>query len=120
MREEIFGPVVAIAKFKTEEEVLELANDTSYGLAAGIFTKDYERAVRVTGALKAGTTWVNLYNFVFVQISDNHVVILRGTRMQMLRQGLKVLSGGPSILFPTRSPLLTATAMLSHSLHSDS
>lgn len=64
MREEIFGPVVAIAKFKTEEEVLELANDTTYGLAAGIFTKDYERAVRVTGALKAGTTWVNLFNFV--------------------------------------------------------
>ncbi|KAK3669197.1 hypothetical protein LTR78_010920 [Recurvomyces mirabilis] len=64
MREEIFGPVVAIAKFKDEEEVLELANDTTYGLAAGIFTKDYERAIRVTGALKAGTTWVNLFNFV--------------------------------------------------------
>lgn len=64
MREEIFGPVVAVAKFKTEEEVLELANDTTYGLAAGIFTKDYERAMRVTGALKAGTTWVNLFNFV--------------------------------------------------------
>jgi aldehyde dehydrogenase (NAD+) len=64
MREEIFGPVVAIAKFKDEEEVLELANDTTYGLAAGIFTKDYERAVRVTSALKAGTTWVNLFNFV--------------------------------------------------------
>lgn len=64
MREEIFGPVVCVTKFKTEEEVIELANDTTYGLAAGIFTKDYERAVRVTGALKAGTTWVNMYNFV--------------------------------------------------------
>lgn len=64
MREEIFGPVVAIAKFKTEEEVLELANDTSYGLASGIFTKDLERAVRVTNALQAGTAWVNMYNFV--------------------------------------------------------
>ncbi|KAH9826240.1 Aldehyde dehydrogenase [Teratosphaeria destructans] len=64
MKEEIFGPVVAVAKFKDEEEVLELANDTTYGLAAGIFTKDYERAVRVTAALKAGTTWVNLFNFV--------------------------------------------------------
>jgi len=60
MREEIFGPVVAVAKFKDEEEVLELANDTTYGLAAGIFTKDYERAVRVTGALKAGTVWVSI------------------------------------------------------------
>ena len=64
MKEEIFGPVVSIAKFKDEDEVVELANDTTYGLAAGIFTKDYERAVRVTSALKAGTTWVNLFNFV--------------------------------------------------------
>ena len=60
MKEEIFGPVVSVAKFKTKEEVVELANDTTLGLAAGIFTKDYERAVRVTSALKAGTTWVNL------------------------------------------------------------
>jgi aldehyde dehydrogenase (NAD+) len=64
MREEIFGPVVAIAKFKDEDEVVRLANDTSYGLAAGIHTKDYERAVRVTNALQAGTTWVNMFNFV--------------------------------------------------------
>ena len=64
MKEEIFSPVVSIAKFKTEDEVIELANDTTYGLAAGIFTKDYERAVRVTSALKAGTTWVNMLNFV--------------------------------------------------------
>lgn len=64
MKEEIFGPVVAISKFKDEEEVIELANDTTYGLAAGIFTRDYERAIRVTSALKAGTTWVNLFNFV--------------------------------------------------------
>ena len=64
MREEIFGPVVAIGKFKTEEEVLELANDTTYGLAAAVHTKDYERAIRITNGLKAGTTWVNMYNFV--------------------------------------------------------
>jgi aldehyde dehydrogenase (NAD+) len=64
MREEIFGPVVAIAKFKDEDEVVRLANDTTYGLAAGIHTKDYERAVRVTNALQAGTTWVNMFNFV--------------------------------------------------------
>ncbi|KAK5101032.1 hypothetical protein LTS08_004638 [Lithohypha guttulata] len=64
MREEIFGPVVAISKFKSEEEVIDFANDTSYGLAAGIHTKDYERAIRVTSALEAGTVWVNMYNFV--------------------------------------------------------
>lgn len=64
MKEEIFGPVVAISKFSSESEVLKLANDTSYGLAAAVHTKDYERAVRVTNALQAGTTWVNMYNFV--------------------------------------------------------
>lgn len=64
VKEEIFGPVVAIAKFRDEEEVIKLANDTSYGLAAGIHTKDNERAIRVTNALKAGTAWVNMYNFV--------------------------------------------------------
>lgn len=64
MKEEIFGPVVAISKFSSEAEVLELANDSTYGLAAAVHTKDYERAVRMTSALKAGTTWVNMYNMV--------------------------------------------------------
>lgn len=64
MREEIFGPVVCISKFRTEEEVLREANDTTYGLAAGVHTKDYERALRITNGLKAGTTWVNMFNFV--------------------------------------------------------
>lgn len=59
VREEIFGPVVTITKFKTEEEVLELANDTTYGLAAAVHTKDNERSIRMTNALKAGTTWIN-------------------------------------------------------------
>lgn len=64
VREEIFGPVVTVSKFKTEEEVLELANNTTYGLAAGIHTNDYQRAIRVTNKLKAGTAWVNMFNFV--------------------------------------------------------
>lgn len=64
MKEEIFGPVVAISKFSEESQVLQHANNTTYGLAAAVHTKDYERAVRVTNALKAGTTWVNMYNFV--------------------------------------------------------
>ena len=62
VKEEIFGPVVTITKFKTEEEVLELANNTTYGLAAGIHTNDYQRAIRVTNKLKAGTAWVNMFN----------------------------------------------------------
>ena len=64
MREEIFGPVVAIATFTEEDEVLKLANDTPYGLAAAVHTKDYDRAIRFTKGLKAGTTWVNMFNFV--------------------------------------------------------
>jgi len=64
MKEEIFGPVVTITKFKSEEEVIKLANDTTYGLAGAVHTTDYQRAVRMTNALKAGTTWVNMYNLV--------------------------------------------------------
>ncbi|KAF9732520.1 aldehyde dehydrogenase [Paraphaeosphaeria minitans] len=64
MREDIFGPVVCIAKFKTEEEVLRDANDTTYGLAAAVHTTDYERVLRITNGVKAGTIWMNMYNFV--------------------------------------------------------
>lgn len=62
IKEEIFGPVAAIIKFKTEEEVIELANDTNYGLAAAVFTENNSRAIRVAHALEAGTTWINSYN----------------------------------------------------------
>jgi len=61
MREEIFGPVVAINTFKDEDEVLVRANHTNYGLGAAVFTKDLNRAIRVSSALQAGTVWVNCY-----------------------------------------------------------
>ncbi|OXG89553.1 aldehyde dehydrogenase (NAD+) [Cryptococcus neoformans A2-102-5] len=61
VKEEIFGPVVVAAPFKTEEEVLELADDTSYGLAAAVFTNDTRQATRVSAALDAGTVWINQY-----------------------------------------------------------
>lgn len=110
MREEIFGPVVSIAKFKGEEEVIELANDTTYGLAAGIFTKDYERAVRVPSALKAGTTWVNMFNFVHWSMpfgGYKESVIGRGcgdaalenyteTKTEYLNMGMSAPPVGPS------------------------
>ncbi|KAI8310347.1 Aldehyde dehydrogenase [Colletotrichum sp. SAR11_59] len=64
MQEEIFGPVCAIAKFKDEEEVLKLAHDTNYGLAAAVHTKDLNTALRVGNKLKAGTVWVNCYNML--------------------------------------------------------
>jgi aldehyde dehydrogenase (NAD+) len=59
MREEIFGPVCAVAKFKTEEEAIALGNKTSYGLASAVHTKDLNTSIRVAKALKAGTVWVN-------------------------------------------------------------
>lgn len=61
MREEIFGPVVGIVPFKTEEEMIELANDTEYGLASGIWTKDIDRAMRFARNIDAGTVWINTY-----------------------------------------------------------
>lgn len=59
MKEEIFGPVCAIAKFSTEEEVIALGNDSTYGLAAAVHTKDLNTAIRVSNGLHAGTVWVN-------------------------------------------------------------
>ncbi|MEI7761402.1 MAG: aldehyde dehydrogenase family protein, partial [Thermoleophilia bacterium] len=61
MREEIFGPVAMISSFSDEAQAIELANDTHFGLAAGIFTRDVKRAHRVAAAIDAGTVWVNTY-----------------------------------------------------------
>ena len=74
VQDEIFGPVVTIHKFNDEKDVIRQANDTTYGLAAGIHTKDYERAVRVTNKLKAGTTWVNMFNFVHWSLPFGYVL----------------------------------------------
>jgi len=60
-REEIFGPVLTVLTFSTEEEALALAGDTEYGLAAGIWTRDLARAHRVAAQLEVGTVWVNSY-----------------------------------------------------------
>ena len=65
VREEIFGPVVTIQTFRTEEEAVALANDTIYGLAGGVFTADGARALRVIKEIRAGITWVNCYNPTF-------------------------------------------------------
>src|SRR5699024_10185091 len=62
VREEIFGPVMALLDFDDEAEVIERANDTPYGLAAGVFTRDLARGHRVVAALEAGICWINNYN----------------------------------------------------------
>ena len=63
-REEIFGPVLSIIPFENEDEIIELANSTDYGLAAGIWTKDLARAHRVAKAIRAGIVWVNTYRSI--------------------------------------------------------
>ena len=68
MQEEIFGPVCSIAKFNTEEDVLRMANGTTYGLASAVHTKDLNTAIRVSNGLKAGTVWVNCYNLLHHQL----------------------------------------------------
>ena len=65
VKEEIFGPVVTIQTFKTEEEAVALANDTIYGLAGAVFTSDVSRAIRVIKEIRAGITWINCYNPTF-------------------------------------------------------
>jgi len=61
-REEIFGPVMSILKFRTLDEAIKRANKTHYGLAAGIFTNDIATAFKFANQVKAGTVWVNTYN----------------------------------------------------------
>ncbi len=65
VKEEIFGPVVTVQTFKTEEEAIRLANDTEYGLAGAVFTNDISRAIRVIKEIRAGITWINCYNPTF-------------------------------------------------------
>jgi aldehyde dehydrogenase (NAD+) len=60
-REEVFGPVLSLIPFDSDEEAIAIANDTEFGLASGIWTKDLGRAHRVARALRAGTVWVNTY-----------------------------------------------------------
>jgi betaine-aldehyde dehydrogenase len=64
-REEIFGPVMTVTTFRSEEEAIHLANDTEYGLAAGVWTTNVTRAMRVVKQIRAGITWVNTYHPTF-------------------------------------------------------
>ncbi len=67
-REEIFGPVMCVLDFDTEEEVITRANATEFGLGAGVFTRDIQRAHRIIGQLQAGTCWINTYNLTPIQM----------------------------------------------------
>ena len=68
VQDEIFGPVLTVMKFREEDEAIELANQTRYGLAAGVFTRDINRAFRITKELRAGILWVNSSQPCFNQL----------------------------------------------------
>ncbi len=68
VREEIFGPVMSLLTFNDEEEVIERANATEFGLSAGVFTNDLTRAHRVIARLQAGTCWINHYNITPIEL----------------------------------------------------
>jgi aldehyde dehydrogenase (NAD+) len=68
MREEIFGPVVVVSKFVDENDIIRQANDSFYGRAAAVFSKDLTRALTVAHKMNAGTVWVNCYNIFNAQV----------------------------------------------------
>lgn len=68
VQEEIFGPVMAVLTFSDEDEVVDRANQTEFGLAAGVFTRDVKRAHRVVAKLQAGTIWINNYNITPIEM----------------------------------------------------
>ena len=69
VREEIFGPVLCVLEFEDEDDLVQQANDSVYGLAAGIWTADYKRAWRVASRLEAGTVWINTYKQLSISSS---------------------------------------------------
>jgi betaine-aldehyde dehydrogenase len=67
-QEEIFGPVACVIRFRDDEDLIAQANDTVFGLACGIWTRDYKRALRVTKRIKAGMAWINTYKIASVNV----------------------------------------------------
>ena len=94
-REEVFGPVLSVIGFDTEEEAIRLANDTIYGLGAGVWTENIGRAHRVSKALKAGTVWVNTYramSFMMPFGGMKHSGIGRESGIESIRHYLETKS----------------------------
>ena len=110
-KEEIFGPVACIIKFKSEDEVIEMTNDSEYGLGGAVFTNDINRAVRISRAIETGRVWINTYNAIPEGAPfggykksgigrETHKVILE--HYTQMKNILINLSGAPSGFYPKK------------------
>lgn len=110
-KEEIFGPVACIIKFKSEDDVIEMANDSEYGLGGAVFTNDINRAVRISRAIETGRVWINTYNAIPEGAPfggykksgigrETHKVILE--HYTQMKNILINLSGAPSGFYPKK------------------
>ena len=95
-KEEIFGPVVVTTAFETEDEALRLANDTTYGLGAAVFTRDIERAHCIAARLDAGTVWINSSNDSDIRVPFGGVK-QSGIGRELGEEGLRAYSTVKSV-----------------------
>ena len=108
-REEIFGPVLSIIRFDTEEDAIRIANDTEFGLAAGVWTRDMRRAMQVPARLQAGTVWVNTYrtmSFMSPFGGYKQSGIGRENGMEMIREYMQVKSVWLNVDAKTANPFI--------------
>jgi aldehyde dehydrogenase (NAD+) len=99
-KEEIFGPVMSIMKFKNMDDVIERANKTLYGLAAAVWTRDIQRALRFSSALRAGTVWVNCYD-VFDAAAPFGGFKMSGIGREMGEYALQQYTEVKTVIIPT-------------------